>query len=37
MYERELARIDQVIAAGKYKDNWESLSAYPVPQWYREA
>lgn len=21
----------------KYKDNWESLSTYPVPQWYREA
>lgn len=37
MYERELARIDQVIANGKYKDNWESLSTYPVPQWYREA
>ena len=32
-----LQKIDEVIAHGIYKDNWESLSAYPVPQWYRDA
>lgn len=32
-----LKKIDEVIAAGVYKDNWESLSAYPVPEWYRKA
>lgn len=37
MYEKELAAIDRVIASGKYKDHWESLAAYPVPEWYREA
>ena len=31
-----LQKIDEVIAHGIYKDNWESLSAYPVPQWYRD-
>jgi alpha-L-fucosidase len=30
-------QIDEVIAKGQYKDNWESLSAYPVPDWYRDA
>ena len=34
---KELAAIDRVIASGKYKDHWESLAAYPVPEWYREA
>lgn len=37
MYEKELAAIQQVIEQGTYKDNWESLSGYPVPQWYKEA
>lgn len=30
-----LQRIDSVIAAGPYRDNWESLTAHPVPDWYR--
>lgn len=32
-----LAKIDEVIANGKYKDTWESLSQYEVPQWYKNA
>ncbi len=32
-----LAKIDEVIANGKYKDTWESLSRYEVPQWYKNA
>lgn len=32
-----LETIDQVIAAGPYRDSWESLSGYQVPEWYREA
>ncbi len=34
---KKLAGIDEVIAKGKYKDNWESLAGYPVPDWYRNA
>ncbi|MGB8451021.1 MAG: alpha-L-fucosidase [Anaerocolumna sp.] len=32
-----LNKIDDVIQKGQYKDNWESLHAYPVPKWYRNA
>lgn len=32
-----LAEIDKVIENGKYKADWESLSEYPVPQWYKDA
>lgn len=32
-----LVRIDEVIENGVYKDNWDSLSRYPVAAWYREA
>lgn len=32
-----LKTIEEVIAAGPYKDNWESLHDYPVPKWYKEA
>ncbi len=35
--QKYLAEIDRVIAAGPYKDNWDSLSGYPVPKWFREA
>ena len=28
--------IDEVIARGPYKDNWESLSQYRVPGWYKD-
>lgn len=29
--------IEGVIANGPYKDNWESLSRYRVPEWYKNA
>ena len=32
-----LKQIDSVIEAGKYKDNWDSLSAHPLPKWFRNA
>ena len=32
-----LEKIDSVIENGRYNDNWESLSAYPVPTWYKNA
>lgn len=32
-----LEKIDEIIEKGKYKADWQSLSKYPVPQWYREA
>lgn len=37
MYEEYLRKINDVIAGGIYKDNWESLSKYPVPTWYKDA
>jgi len=35
--EEILRQIDEVIEAGPYKDNWESLCKVPVPEWYRNA
>lgn len=32
-----MEHIDEVIKNGKYKDSWESLQQYEVPQWYRDA
>ena len=32
-----LTTIDQVIEKGPYKDDWHSLAAYQVPEWYRQA
>ena len=32
-----LEQIDRVIEKGMYKDNWESLQQYRVPEWYRAA
>lgn len=39
MYDMQpyLDKIDQVIAEGPFRDNWASLSAYQVPQWYKNA
>ena len=31
-----LQKIDSVIAAGKYKDTWESLSQHPAPKWFAD-
>ena len=30
-------KIERVIADGKFKDNWESLQQYRVPEWYEKA
>lgn len=32
-----LEKIDEVIKNGKYKDTWESLQQYEVPEWYKKA
>ncbi|CAM4471112.1 alpha-L-fucosidase [Paenibacillus endophyticus] len=32
-----LIAIEAVIAKGKFKDNWQSLSEYEVPAWYKRA
>lgn len=32
-----LDQIDEVISRGKYKDTWESLQQYRVPEWYERA
>ena len=32
-----LVQIENVIEQGKYKNTWESLSGYQVPDWYRKA
>lgn len=32
-----LDKINSVIANGKYKDTWESLQQYRVPEWYEKA
>lgn len=39
MYDKEawLRKIDEVIEAGPYKADWESLAAYRVPEWFRNA
>lgn len=31
-----IEKIDEVIASGKFKDTWESLSQYKIPDWYKE-
>ena len=35
--EKYLEKIDNVIKNGKYKDTWESLQQYHVPEWYEKA
>ena len=32
-----LARINDTIERGRFKDNWESLSSYRTPEWFRDA
>ena len=32
--EQYLQEIEAVIASGKYKANWQSLSQHKTPQWY---
>lgn len=31
-----LRQIDEVIKTGRFKDNWDSLSQYSIPKWYKE-
>lgn len=35
--EEYLAQIDQVIAQGPYRDDWESLSGFKMPEWFENA
>ena len=35
--EKYLEIIDDVLEKGPYKPTWESLSAYELPTWYRNA
>ncbi|MCM1558693.1 MAG: alpha-L-fucosidase [Butyrivibrio sp.] len=39
MYNKKawLQQIEQVIAQGPYRADWNSLSAYRVPEWYKDA
>lgn len=37
MYEKQLKRIDQEIAAGPFEANWSSLANYQIPKWYQQA
>lgn len=37
MKNRYMQQIDDTIANGKFKDNWESLAAFRVPDWYPQA
>ena len=33
----QLLRVDQSIAAGRFKDDWESLRQFRYPDWFRDA
>ena len=33
--QKELQRIDEVVAQGPYRADWVSLAEHPVPQWFR--
>ncbi|MCR4904252.1 MAG: alpha-L-fucosidase [Butyrivibrio sp.] len=35
-YKKLLEKIDKQIEEGPFKDNWESLSKYQVPDWYKD-
>jgi alpha-L-fucosidase len=32
-----LADVDKTVAAGPFRDNWQSLSGYKAPEWFRDA
>lgn len=34
---RDLAAIDEVIAGGRFKDDWASLRQYRTPEWFEDA
>ena len=31
-----LKQIDEVIEKGPYRDDWDSLSAHPLPKWFQK-
>jgi alpha-L-fucosidase len=33
----QLQRVDESIAAGRFKDDWESLRQFRYPEWFRDA
>ena len=35
--ERILADVDKAVAAGPFRDDWQSLRAYQAPAWFRDA
>lgn len=35
-FQEYLSVIDEIIANGKYKDNWDSLSQWSTPEWYKQ-
>ena len=35
--QKYLDEINNVISRGRFKDDWESLNGYQVPEWYRNA
>ena len=35
--QKRLAQVEAVIAQGSFHDDWESLSKFAVPAWYRNA
>ena len=35
--EKELEKIEACIAAGEYKDTWDSLAKHKTPQWFLDA
>ncbi|WP_310605044.1 alpha-L-fucosidase [Anaerosporobacter sp.] len=35
--EEQLQRIDEVIAKGRFKENWETLMDFEVPTWFKKA
>lgn len=32
-----LKRIDEEVASGNFSDDWDSLSGFRVPDWYKDA
>jgi len=32
-----LNEVDKVVQAGPYKDDWDSLRGYPIPEWFQDA
>jgi alpha-L-fucosidase len=37
MKSKMMSKIDEVVAAGPFKDSWDSLEGYKTPEWYQRA